>query len=182
MSKNTLEPAVILTIDMQNILNIPMIIRSIDGSILYMSNITKSGSHYSIRKNLIEKIHQCLNQYNIDTILLDQNKLFIDKIDRYPDPYILKNVLLGYGVQISIEDHFYNTIKYILAIPDYEWKSKVLNKNAKYSIDLYKSHILNCSVYSDYIDIINTNNYYRSLCLSESMLFDTLMNKKYQIN
>lgn len=182
MSKNSIKPSVILTIDMNNILNIPIIVRTATGNILSMSNITKLQKHHLVRQRLIEQINNCKEQYNIDTILLDQNKLFIDKIDRYPDPYVLRNVLLGYGIQISIEDNFYDSIKYILALPDYEWKSKILNTNAKYSIDLYKSHILEQSIYSDYIDIIDSNNYYRALCLSESTLFDVLMIRKYQIN
>ena len=29
---------------------------------------------------------------------------------------------------------------------------------------------------------IDINNYYRTICLSESVFYDSLMNKKYQVN
>ena len=34
----------------------------------------------------------------------------------------------------------------------------------------------------EYLDIIEQNNYYKAVCLSESVLWDTLMHKKYLIN
>ena len=57
---------------------------------------------YYTRKRVLEFIENFVKQYTIDTILLEQNKLFIDKIDRHPDPYVMFNVCLGYGLKISI--------------------------------------------------------------------------------
>ena len=73
-------------------------------------------------------------------------------------------------------------IKYILGLPEMEWRKQVLNSSVKYSIDLYKSHILQHSISSELLTTIEQNNYYKALCLSESIWFDRLMDKKYQIN
>ena len=81
MSKQQVEPSIILTIDTTSRYNIPLIITNIHNTILYMDNVNKIGcSDYNIRKQVINKIQELISQYNIDTILLEQNKLFIDKI------------------------------------------------------------------------------------------------------
>lgn len=113
---------------------------------------------------------------------MEQNKLFIDKIDRHPDPYVMFNVCLGYGLKISIQDKYYTTISYILEIPQKEWTSKVLNITNKFSIDFYKSHILLRQLTDKELQIIEQCNAYKALCLSESVNYTELMNKKYLIN
>ena len=180
---NKLHPNILLTIDLHNYLNIPFIITDNTGTILHMDNISKIGSNYSIRKNVINEIQILLNQFNIDTIILEQSKLFLDKIDRYPDPYVLRDVLLQFGVQVSIEDAFWKTLT-ILSFAEYEWKQEVLGKfKAKYAIDLYKSHVLHRgNIPKKQLINIDNYNYYEAICLSECVLSDKLMNKKYQIN
>lgn len=182
MSKNTIEPNTILTIDIQQYLNIPLIVTDKYTNILHMCHIDKFKKNYFIRQDVIKLVEQLIIQFNIDTIILEQNKLFIDKIDRHPDPYVLRDIMLGFGIKTSIEDKFYTTIKYIIELPLDEWRNKILNSSVKYSIDLYKSHILERGIGEDQLNIIDKNNYYKSLCLSESTLFDSLMNTKYQIN
>ena len=103
---------------------------------------------------------------------MEKNQLFIDKIDRYPDPLVYRNITLGFGIK-----------KYIIELPQNDWRSTILNRTTKYSIDLYKSHILNTLDESeDRMKIIETYNFYKVLCLSESVKFDNLMNRKYQTN
>lgn len=180
--KKKLEPQRVLTIDVSNIYNIPIIITNSTGEILYMTNIPKLGVYYSMRQSIIEVIDNLIQKYKIDTILFEQNKLFIDKIDKYPDPYILRNIIFGFGVQITIEDKYYKSLT-LLAIPEYEWKNKVIGRKSVYAIDLYKAHILHrTDIPIKYLVNIENNNYYKAICLSESVLFDSLMDRKYQIN
>lgn len=148
-----------------------------------MTHINKTGKPYVVRRQLLIQIQELYEKYNIDTILIDENKLFIDKIDRHPDPYVLFNVTLGYGIKISIDDKFHDTIKYILELPEQEWRTKVLSKSVKYSVDLYSQHILHSHKFdTNTLNLIQNNNYYRALCLSESIFHKSLMQKKYQIN
>ena len=182
MSRNLIEPSVILTLCTDNIMNIPVIITDKYLSILSMTNITKSGNHHNIRTRLISHIEPLLTQFNVDMIILEQKKLFTDTFSKYPDPYILRNVTLSFGINISIEDAFWDKVKYILEIPRKDWTDKILGKADRYSIDLYKSHILQQSISSELLTTIEQNNYYKALCLSESIWFDRLMDKKYQIN
>ena len=180
--KNKLKPQKILTIDTDNTYNISIIVTNSIGELLYMNKVLKTGEYYHIRQSVLNVIDNLIQKYEIDTILFEQNKLFIDKIDRYPDPIILKNILLGFGIQITIEDRYYKSLT-ILAIPEYEWKSKVLGRKVMYAIDLYKAHILHrTNIPIKYLINIENNNYYKAICLSESILFDALMDKKYQIN
>lgn len=180
--RNKIKPSIILTLDIQNYYGIPMVVTTSTNDILAITKIMKSGTHYRIRQQVMEFVDLFLQKYNIDTILMEQNKLFIDKIDRHPDPFILSNITLGYGIKISLQDKYYNRIHYILELPQKEWTDKVLNKTTKYSIDLYKSHIALRDLTQDYMNIIEQNHCYKALCLSESVSFDELMNKKYWIN
>ena len=180
--KNKLSPQRLLTIDTGNIYNIPFIITGPTGEIIHMTDIPKSGNYYNIRRSAIQTIDNLIKNYNVDTILFEQNKLFIDKIDKYPDPYILKNIMLGFGIQISIEDKYYESLT-ILSLPEYEWKNNILGRKATYAIDLYKAHILHrTNIPVKFLVNIENNNYYKAICLSESILFDSLMDKKYQVN
>ena len=180
--RNKIKPSIILTLDIQNYYGIPMVVTTSTNDILAITKIMKSGTHYRIRQQVMEFVDLFLQKYNIDTILMEQNKLFIDKIDRHPDPFVLSNITLGYGIKISLQDKYYNKIHYILELPQKEWTDKVLNKTTKYSIDLYKSHIALRDLTQDYMNIIEQNHCYKALCLSESVSFDELMNKKYWIN
>ena len=181
MKKVKIEPSVIATIDMHGYYNIPIIVSRVDGELLDMTHINKFQSNYLIRQKLINELDNFIQKYEIDTILYEQNLLFTDTISKYPDPSILRDIKLGFGIQTSIEDKYWNTVKYILSIPSSDWHSKIFNAKVKYSIDLYKSHISR-SVPQELLDIIDTNNYYKAICLSESTLFDSLMNNKYQVN
>ena len=102
---------------------------------------------------------------------------------KYPDPLIYENILLGYGIETSLEDNFYEKVKYLLSFSIQEWRLEILNKFTKYAIDLYKDHILLKGGFTeeDY-DIIVRYIYYKVLCLSECIFSDKLMNKRYQIN
>ena len=180
--RNKIKPSIILTLDIQNYYGIPMVVTTSTNDILAITKIMKSGTHYKIRQQVMEFVDLFLQKYNIDTILIEQNKLFIDKIDRHPDPFVLSNITLGYGIKISLQDRYYNKIHYILELPQKEWTDKVLNRTTKYSIDLYKSHIALRDLTQDYMNIIEQNHCYKALCLSESVSFDVLMNKKYWIN
>ena len=180
--RNKIKPSIILTLDIQNYYGIPMVVTTSTNDILAITKIMKSGTHYRIRQQVMEFVDLFLQKYNIDTILMEQNKLFIDKIDRHPDPFVLSNITLGYGIKISLQDKYYNRIHYILELPQKEWTDKVLNRTTKYSIDLYKSHIALRDLTQDYMNIIEQNHCYKALCLSESVSFDVLMNKKYWIN
>ena len=184
MPKSTkIKPNIVLTITIHNYLNIPFIVTNSLGQILDTFNITKVGSNYNIRKRVIDMINVIRSSYEVDTIILEQGKLFLDKIDKYPDPYVLRDVVLEFGIQVAIEDAFWDNY-IILAFPEYEWKAEVLGKyKSKYAIDLYKSHVLHrCDIPKKQLINIDVNNYYETVCLSECVLFDKLMNKKYQVN
>jgi len=58
----------------------------------------------------------------------------------------------------------------------------VLNITNKFSIDFYKSHILLRQLTDKELQIIEQCNAYKALCLSESVNYTELMNKKYLIN
>ena len=184
MAKNKIEPSVILTITTNNIFNIPMVVTDFTGSILATTHIEKIGlKDFNIRVRVKSKIESLINEYGVDTILMEQNQLFIDKVDRYPDPYVLRNIKLGFGIQITIEDTFWSKVKYIMEIPRWEWKKSVLNRKVDYAIDLYKSHILHRqNIDEETLKNIDDNNYYEALCLSESMLYSKFLHKEYQVN
>ena len=181
--KYEITPNIIITIDINAFDNIPIIIRNIEGELLYYTHIEiLNKSNFIIRKSLIELLYNLIDIYKPNMIIFEQNRLFIDGIDMYPDYRVLRNILRGFGIQTSIEDNFYEKIQYIMALPDKEWQSQILNSKFKYSIDLYKSHIQKQEFTNEQLDLFQQHNYYKALCLSESMWFDKLMNKKYQIN
>lgn len=180
--RNKLSPHRILTVDASNSCNIVFIVTDESSVILHMTNIPKEGQFYSIRHNLVSTIDNLIQDFNLDAIILENNKLFIDKIDKYPDPFILRNVLLGFGISITIEDRYYDKLA-IIYLAEYDWKNSILGRKTPYVMDLYKAHILNrTDIPIKYLVDIENNNYYKAICLSESVLFDNLMNKKYQIN
>ena len=182
--KNKINAKIMLTIDTSNTYNIPIIITNHICEILYMTNISKPPyiTSYILRHNVLNQIDDLIQTYNVDTILFEKNKLFLDKIDKYPDTYVLRDVILGFGVQVAIEDKYYEKLT-LISLPEYDWKNSILGNRARYAIDLYKSHILNrTDIPIKYLVNIENNNYYKAICLSESILFDNLMDKKYQIN
>ena len=182
MEKSKLKPKDVLTIDVHNYGNIPLIVTNSSAQILYMTHIKKEGSPFSIRKKVLELTRQILEKYDINIIILEQNKLFIDKIDKYPDPILLRNIMLGFGIKVTLEDNFFNDLA-IIELSDFDWKHIVLNGKVAYSIDLYKAHILKrTDIPLKQLVVIENNNYYKAVCLSESVLSGVLMTTKYQSN
>lgn len=181
---NKIQSEIIMTINVHNIWNIPIIVTDRIGKILAMTHIPKAGaSNYTIRKLLRCTIDDLIKRYSVDTILLEQNQLYIDKIDRYPDPIVMRNVLLGYGINITIEDTYLGNVRYILEIPRYEWKKIILNSKVEYAVDLYKSHILlRTDIDSSMLSVIENNNYYEALCMSEIIFHKKLLNEKYLLS
>ena len=184
MNKNKIEPNIILTLTTNNLTNIPIIVTTKTGEILTATHIVRVGfNYYIIRKKLKSVINNLIEDYGVDTILIEQNQLFIDKIDKYPDPYVLRNVQLSYSIKVMIEDTYWEQISYILEIPHYDWQKEVLNHKVDYAIDLYKNHIkLRPDLSEEFLIKCDTNNYYETLCFSESLLHNKFLNKKYQIN
>ena len=169
-------------IDVHNNKNIIILVRN-KTDILSIAHVSKVyGSNYKIRMQVLELLDIFIRQYKPDALVIEQNKLFIDKIDRHPDPLVYRNILLGFSIQNSIEDKYFKTIKYIFSIPRHEWYSTILNTTSKYSFDVYKSHILNQSFTDEMLQVIKENNYYKCICFSECIWFDKLLNIKYQIN
>lgn len=182
MVKSKIEPNIILTICINDMFDIKMVLKDIDGNILDLRSTSKLPKMYIIRKNIINIIEELLQIYEIDTIILEETKLFLDRIDKYPDPYILNNICLGYGIKVAIEDNFYTRIKYILEYPKYDWRKYVLG-NIKYGVDIFKKHILvSNTLTEDDINKIDTGRYYEVLCMSDVVKYDSLLNIKYQIN
>lgn len=182
MSKTTIEPSVVLTICTSDIFDIKLVLRNIKGDILELRSISKLPKLHIVRKNVISVINELLQLYDIDTIILEETKLFLDKIDKYPDPYILNNVCLNYGLKISIEDNYYNYVKYIMEYSKYEWRKYVLGHN-KYGVDLFKNHVLNTIPLTEAeIEEVGSGRYFEVLCMSDVVKYNTLLNKKYQIN
>ena len=183
MSKEKIEPNIILSIDIHSLRNIPMCVTNSDGNILSLTFVEKNASYHTIRMKVIDMINLLRQKHPIDTIIMEENKLFIDKIDRHPDPIVYRNIVLGFSIEIAVLDFYYKSIKNILSLPLKDWRNKVLNSTTKYSIDLYKSHIcLRDDISQEFMDIINTYNFYKVICLSESIFFNSLMDIKYKLN
>ena len=88
------------------------------GSILHLECIEKIAlSEYFLRAKCVERILSLCETYDINALIMEENKLFTDSIDKYPDPYVLRNVRLGYGIKVAIEDNFMKTIDNILELP-----------------------------------------------------------------
>lgn len=180
---NKIEPKILLVVDLHSFINIPLIVTDTDNNILKLTSVSATSSSYTLRKQVVAKIKELINEFGVDTIIMEQNRLFIDKIDKYPDPLVMRNITRGFGLQVAIEDNFYECVPYILSIPEYEWRVRVLNRKVTYSIDLYKSHIELAGKFDDAeLEEIARNNYYKAICFSESVLFDDLIHRKYQIN
>lgn len=147
-------------------------------------SVNKKLEEQELKQKILYKIDELLYKYNINTIIMERNKLFTDKMDKYPDPYILSDILLKYSIQITLEDNYINKIKYFMQLPDWEWVPTILNKKSRYAIDLYKNHILSKGFNGDDIlkQKLDSGNFFKVLCLSECSLYDKLMNKKFQIN
>ena len=178
-----IEPNIILTVDYSSGFYISYIVKDKLNNILDLSFTTKDLILYNTRKNLINHIKELYDEFNIDMLILEENKLFTDTISKYPDPYILRNILLGYGIQTSIEDNFFEIIKYIIYLPEYEWTSTILNKKAKFTIDNYKFHVLNIiDLNTELLNDIEKYNHYKVICLSQCIEYQKFMNSRYWVN
>lgn len=183
MAKINIEPQVGLTISASNGINIVLIVTDKYADILHSTHIQigRKNQHDTF-KNLLDNITLLIEEYDIDTIIMEQNKLFIDKIEKYPDPYVLQDILTRYKINTLVHYTFYDKVKYIFELPEQEWRSKILNKLTRYAIDLYKNHIMYKLHSDEQISTYEKFNYYKCACLSESILYDSLMNKKYLTN
>lgn len=176
-------PNIVITIDIHSFQNIPLVIRNLKRDIIYKDKIDIAFKEdYFIRKQLINKLYELIEKYNVNMIIIEQNKLFTNSFELSPDFRVLRNITRGFGIQTSIEDNFYDKVPYIMSLPDRDWQTLILNNKFKYSFDLYKSHIEKQEFTDQQLREFQLDNYYKVLCLSESMWFDKLMNKKYQIN
>lgn len=176
-------PSVILTIDIHGFRNITFVVTNMDGTILALSSVSKLfATNYEIRKKCVETADILIRNYKVDTIIMEDNQLFIDKIDRFPDPYVMRNIVLGFGVKTAIEDKFLETVDYILEYPEHDWRTKVLSPAVKYSIDLYKSHVKIKDISEDFMKIIDDGNYYKAVCLSECVNYKSLRKEKYLVD
>ena len=177
-------PGVILTIDIHAFRNITFVVTDIDGTILAVSAIDKLFmTGYNVRKRCVETAEILINNHHVDTIIMEANQLFIDKIDRYPDPLVMRNVLMGYGIKTAIEDKFLESMRYLFEFPEHDWRTKVLNPAVKYSIDLYKTHVKQREDLNEaFLKVIDEGNYYKAICLSESARYSSLMKEKYLVD
>ena len=182
-----IQPSIVLTI-MLNINSVNVVVRDEFNFIVEMYylplffNQTKIEEH-RFKQQLALKINQMINEYDVNMILIERSSLFTNNISMFPDVSILKNVLLQYSIQTTLEDLYIDRIIYFMEIPPDEWKKIILNRKSIFSIDVYKSHILEKAVYEEnLLQEIDSKNFYKTLCFSESVLYDRLMNKKYQIN
>lgn len=181
--RNKIDPTMVLTICTSNPFTIVMTVTDRFGKILALDEISSKGKEVVVCRLLLGRAEKLVQDYNVDLIIMEECKLLVDRIDRFPDSYILRSVTLAYGVAMFIEYRFWEQCK-ILLFPDYLWKKEVLgNKSAKYSIDLYKSHILHrADIPKKTLIDIENGNYYECLCLSECSMSGTLCSRKYQIN
>lgn len=181
--RNKIDPAVILTICTSNPFSISMTVTSRFGKILALEEISSKGKEVVVCRLLLNCAEKLVQDYGVDLIIMEECKLLVDRIDRFPDNRILRDITLAYGVAMFIEYTFWEQCK-ILLFPDYLWRKEVLgSRSAKYSIDLYKSHILHRGdIPKKTLIDIEKGNYYECLCLSECATSGTLCNKKYQIN
>lgn len=188
MSKKIkIEPKIILTLGIEfNRINV--VVRSIEGDILKLVGIPisvsrKKSDEQELKSLLISKINEIIDECLVDTIIIEKNKLLVDRFNLFPDLYILNDILLRYSVQITLEDNYFNRVKYFFEIPQKDWLNVIFNKNSTYSIDVFKQFVVNCGMYNDeLLAIIDSNNSYKTLCFSESVNFSNLLNKKYLIN
>ena len=184
--KQKIQPKIILILYTKNIGIIHFIVKDIENNILHLDTIEyipyKLINTISLRRQVVDKSLEIINEYNVDTIILEKTKLFTDGIAKYPDPEVYKNVLLNFGIQISIEDKFINIIKYLFEIPYKDWTETVLNSKQKYILDQCKNHI---SILNELTDeqeqIVNQYNFYQALCFSDVIKHNNIISKKYLV-
>lgn len=184
MREKKIEPKISLTIYL--LFNcICYIIRDNSNNILYIDTQDYSigfNSYYPIRKTAISKVKNIIQNYQPDTIILEQTKMFTDGITKYPDPEVYKNIILKYGLQISMEDNFLDMVQYFIEIPYYDWTQTILNSKFKYILDRCMNHIINNNnLTEEQLNSVKQFNLYQALCFSECVNHNKLMNKKYLI-
>ena len=184
MNNKKIEYNIVLTLYTHQNCSIIYIVKN-HNNILYQQTFnysTINDSNYIIRKNVMGHCANIINRFNVDTILMEQTKLFTDSFSKYPDPQIYKNVTLSYSIQVSVEDHFMDVVDNILVIPYTDWTQEVLNTRFKYIMDRCKEHILlDTNLTDEQLTKIQELNSYQALCFSECTNYDKLMNKKYLI-
>ena len=57
----------------------------------------------------------------------------------------MQNVKLNYGIQVAIEDNYWNKVNYIIELPKYEWEDQIFNNKGKCSFERYKKYIKSIS-------------------------------------
>lgn len=183
--KQKLEPKIILTIYTKVLGYVHFIVTTKDYEILLLDKIEYNPlwqNNIDLRKQIRIKTNQIIEQYSVDTILLEDTKLFTDGITKYPDPEIYKNIVYCFGIKITIEDNFIDKVDNILIIPYKDWTETVLNTKLKYLLDRCKNHILGYNQFTDEQgELIKQCNFYQALCFSESIKYDKLINKKYKV-
>lgn len=181
--KQKIEPKVILTIYTKTIGIVHFIVKDNDNNILFLDNILYNPlwqSSIQLRKQVVEKVLEIMQNYEIDTILIEETKLFTNGISIYPDPEVYKNILYCYGIQVSVEDRFIPLLPYILVIPYKEWTETILNTRQKYLLDKCKDHILVTTKLTDeQNELVKQYDFYQALCFSDCIKYDKLINKKY---
>ena len=185
MKEKKIEPKISLTVYTHLIGCICYVVRDNENNILHLATqdySILSTSLYNIRKITITKVNNIIQNYNPDTIVIEQTKLFTDGITRYPDPEVYKNIVLSYGLQVTLEDHFLELVEHFLAIPYWDWSQTILNSKFKYILDRCKDHILlDNKLTETQMETVKHFNLYQAICFSECVNHSKLMNKKYLI-
>lgn len=185
MAKYQITPLVVLTIDLSQLNYITIAVKSLNTNKYPMlSTVSKyalQGDNYQIRKKVLMYVKDAVINHSVDTIIIEKVKFITDTSIIYPDFNILRDVKLNYGITISIEDAFMESVPYIIEVPTEEWTKSLFNSHTLYSPDIFKSHV-NLENFTDQQrNIIDSYNFYKAICMCECAHHESLL-KKYWIN